>query len=120
MKASSVLQLFLEVAAKASEIATVIRKEKALLDLLVEEKPEIEKNNQYFQDFKTLADVLIQETVRHFISQKIPNLGESIYGEESNTFTNIKGDTITIEIFHKQEDTKDLLSILHFILTFPD
>ncbi|RUS78447.1 hypothetical protein EGW08_013793 [Elysia chlorotica] len=109
MKASSLMQLFLEVAAKATEIATVIRKEKTLLDLLIEEKPDVKKNHQYFQDFKTLADVLIQETVHHFVSQKIPSLADSIYGEESNTFTNTKGDTITIEICHKQEETKALL-----------
>lgn len=109
MKAASVLQLFLEVAAKASEIASVVRKEKALLDLLIEEKPDIQKNHQFFQDFKTLADVLIQETVRHFINQKIPSFGESIFGEESNTFTNTKGEFITIEIFQKEEETKALL-----------
>ena len=80
MKASSVLQLFLEVAAKASEIATVIRKERALLNLLVEEKPEVRKNHQFFQDFKTLADVLIQETVRHFISQKVSTLNFGYIG----------------------------------------
>ena len=75
MKASPLLQLFLEVAEKATQIARVIRKEKALLELLIEEKPEIKKNHQYFQDFKTLADVLIQETVRHFISQKVSSGG---------------------------------------------
>ncbi|GFO06219.1 inositol polyphosphate 1-phosphatase [Plakobranchus ocellatus] len=109
MKISSILQLLLEVAEKASQIATVIRKEKTLLELLIEEKPAIEKNNQFFQDFKTLADVLIQETVRHFIGKKIPNLAESIYGEESNTFTNAIGDSIIVKVCQTPEETKDLL-----------
>lgn len=74
MKASCVLELLLKVADKASQIAKIIRKEKPLVDLLIEEKSGLEKNSRFFQDFKTLADVLIQETVRHYISQQVCQL----------------------------------------------
>lgn len=68
------LKLLLKVAERASVIAKIIRKEKPLLELLVEEKSGIEKNNRFFQDFKTLADVLIQETVRHYLSKEVSYL----------------------------------------------
>lgn len=68
------LELLLKVADKASQIAKIIRKEKPLVDLLIEEKSGLEKNSRFFQDFKTLADVLIQETVRHYISQQVCQL----------------------------------------------
>ena len=54
MKASPLLQLFLEVAEKATQIARVIRKEKALLELLIEEKPEIKKTINTFKISKHL------------------------------------------------------------------
>ncbi|XP_055870396.1 inositol polyphosphate 1-phosphatase-like isoform X2 [Biomphalaria glabrata] len=109
MYISDILRMLLKVSAKASQIATIIRKEKPLVELLVEEKRGLEKNNRFFQDFKTLADVLIQETVRHYISEKIPNIGSSIYGEESNKFTNSLGDCVVVTICHTCEETQLLL-----------
>ena len=41
------------------------------MELLVEEKKGIEKNHQFVQDFKTLADVLIQETVRSYVALEV-------------------------------------------------
>uniref|UniRef100_A0A0B7BPE5 Uncharacterized protein n=1 Tax=Arion vulgaris TaxID=1028688 RepID=A0A0B7BPE5_9EUPU len=109
MKASSLLQLLLKVAEKASVIAKIIRKEKPLVDLLIEEKSGIEKNNRFFQDFKTLADVLIQDTVRHYICKEVPELEASIYGEESNKFTNVVGESVVVEICNTCEETQQLL-----------
>ncbi|CAG5130796.1 unnamed protein product [Candidula unifasciata] len=109
MKASALLELMLKVAEKASLIAKIIRKEKPLVDLLIEEKSGLEKNSRFFQDFKTLADVLIQETVRHYISQQVPEMGSSIYGEESNKFTNVVGDTVVVEICDTCDQTQELL-----------
>ncbi|KAH9499305.1 Inositol polyphosphate 1-phosphatase [Bulinus truncatus] len=104
-----ILKLLLKVSAKAAQIASIIRKEKPLVELLVEEKKGLEKNNRFFQDFKTLADVLIQETVRHYIIEKIPNIGNSIYGEESNKFTNALGDSVVVTICQTCEETQQLL-----------
>ncbi|CAL1536353.1 unnamed protein product [Lymnaea stagnalis] len=109
MQVSSILKLLLKVAAKASQIALIIRKEKPLVELLIEEKIGLEKNNRFFQDFKTLADVLIQETVRHYISEKVPNIGASVYGEESNRFTNAVGDSVVVRVCGTCEETQELL-----------
>lgn len=56
---------------KAAHIARICRQEKELFQLLVEEKKGDEKNINFKHDFKTLADVLIQETVRHSIATKV-------------------------------------------------
>lgn len=56
---------------KAGEIARTIRREPKLFSLLVEEKGEDEKNQRFAQDFKTLADVLIQEALRHHVAQMV-------------------------------------------------
>ena len=43
-----------------------------------QEKSGSDKNSKFAHDFKTLSDVLIQETVRHDLGQKFPNLAENI------------------------------------------
>ncbi|ODM87819.1 Inositol polyphosphate 1-phosphatase, partial [Orchesella cincta] len=52
---------------KAANIARLIRAETKLFSLLVQEKKGEQKNERFVQDFKTLADVLIQESLRHDI-----------------------------------------------------
>ena len=56
---------------KAAHIARLCRAERQLFELLVEEKTGEEKNKRFKQDFKTLADVLIQEVVRKDIRTKV-------------------------------------------------
>jgi len=96
------LQSLICASEKAANIARACRQEPALFSLLVEEKT--------LQDFKTLADVLIQETVRHDISQKFPVIAENIFGEESNTFTNTLGETVTVVVQASQTGTEELLA----------
>lgn len=76
---------------------------------MVEEKTGEDKNAKFEQDFKTLADVLIQETVRHDVGLAFPELSDSIHGEESNTFTNTLGETVTVRVMETQEETEQLL-----------
>lgn len=71
MHAWELLEKLLEVSDKAASIASIIRKEKPLVELLVQEKKAIEKNNKFYEDFKTLADVLIQETIRHDLTKHV-------------------------------------------------
>lgn len=59
---------------KGAKIARVIRAESALLELLVQEKAGDQKNRRFVQDFKTLADVLVQETVRHDLSAQVKKI----------------------------------------------
>ena len=74
------------VSEKAANLARACRSDAKLFELLVEEKTGDAKNAKFVQDFKTLADVLIQETVRHDLSKMFPDLENSIFGEESNEF----------------------------------
>lgn len=95
---------------KAANIARACRAEQQLLALLTEEKKEGEKNPRFVQDFKTLADVLVQETIKHDIGKLFPALRGRIHGEESNKFTNANGDTIRVEVRPTPEATAELLS----------
>ena len=47
--------------------------------IFLKEKTGDEKNAAFSQDFKTLADVLIQETVRHDLGKHYPELMEHIH-----------------------------------------
>lgn len=59
------------VSEKAANIARIIRQDSHLLSLLVREKNENEKNPRFIRDFKTLADVLVQEVVKHDLSVQV-------------------------------------------------
>ena len=61
----------ISVSEKAATLARVIRSEHALFELLVEEKKGDSKNKRFLQDFKTLADVLVQEMVKEHIGSKV-------------------------------------------------
>lgn len=50
---------------KAANIARLVRRNEHLFDLLVQEKTGDSANARFVRDFKTLADVLIQEMVKH-------------------------------------------------------
>ncbi|ESP01783.1 hypothetical protein LOTGIDRAFT_225152 [Lottia gigantea] len=96
-------------ARKGSNIASIIRSNDTLLKLLIEEKKGKEVNERFVADFKTLADVLIQEMVRHDLSLKYPGIEDDIHGEETNKFTNVNGETVVIKLGDQPEDTKQLL-----------
>lgn len=124
---------------KAANVARLVRQDEHLFELLVQEKTGDSANARFVRDFKTLADVLIQEMVRHDISTLVsithickrnryrfsrriqwvfnfssltvqfPELKENIRGEEENTFTNALGDSITVSIQADVSATADLL-----------
>ena len=107
---SELLKCLVCVSEKAANIARACRSEPTLFELLVEEKTGEDKNAKFDQDFKTLADVLIQETVRHDVSQKFPGLSDSIFGEESNKFTNKLGESLIVAVQADENSTKVLLT----------
>ncbi|XP_025093959.1 inositol polyphosphate 1-phosphatase-like isoform X2 [Pomacea canaliculata] len=109
MKLRDLLLAILRVANKARDVARIIRSEHALLELLVQEKKGLDKNERFVQDFKTLADVLIQQMVSHDIAAEFPAMEGSIFGEESNLFTNTLGETKIIQMCPEPEQTKQLL-----------
>lgn len=68
---SDLLKLLIIVSEKAANIARACRHEKELFTLLIQEKKLAEANPRFIQDFKTLADVLVQETVRYEIGKEV-------------------------------------------------
>ncbi|XP_046350111.2 inositol polyphosphate 1-phosphatase-like [Haliotis rufescens] len=96
-------------AEKGAKVARIVRAENTLLQLLVQEKEGKEKNDRFVQDFKTLADVLIQEMVRHDLSLKFPGLEENVYGEESNCFTNTAGKSVVVQLCPTPQETASSL-----------
>lgn len=68
---ADLLSLMLTLSERAGNIARRIRKDDHLIELLTQQKGSEEANPRFVQDFKTLADVLIQETVRHYIGEKV-------------------------------------------------
>ena len=83
-----------------------------------QEKTGDDKNTNSSHDFKTLADVLIQETVRPDIGQEYSPLKDEIFGEESNKFTNTLGESIQVEVCSTLEETSKLLRYSASIVTF--
>ena len=63
-----ILEALLSLSEKGARLARLFRLH---TDLLTEEKTEDTKNKRFSTDYKTLADVLIQETFKHFLSQKV-------------------------------------------------
>ena len=112
---ADLLRLLLQVAEKAANVARVCRQEAPLFQLLVQEKTGDDKNKKFVQDFKTLADVVIQEMIRHDVGAQVrvtplsrqriawwiliffsscvqfPEMVGFIHGEESNKFENGHG-----------------------------
>lgn len=56
---------------KSANIARACKREEELFQLLIEEKKGPEKNKKFVQDFKTLADVIIQEVIKHDLEKKV-------------------------------------------------
>ncbi|KAK7916068.1 hypothetical protein WMY93_011829 [Mugilogobius chulae] len=89
---AALLKALLRVAEKAANVARVCRQEALLFQLLVQEKTGADKNKKFVQDFKTLADVIIQEMIRHDVGAQFPEMVGFIKGEESNKFENGLGE----------------------------
>lgn len=110
MDMSALVGALVRASEKAAALARACRAEEELFSLLVEEKGEADKNPRFLRDFKTLADVLIQEMVRHDLSQLDSGFGARVKGEESNQFTNGLGETICVEVCPTPEETAELLA----------
>ncbi|XP_069012574.1 inositol polyphosphate 1-phosphatase [Embiotoca jacksoni] len=107
---ADLLRLLLRVAEKAANVARVCRQEAPLFQLLVQEKTGEDKNKKFVQDFKTLADVVIQEMIRHDVGAQFPEMDGFIHGEESNKFENGLGESVTVTVCRTEEETATLLA----------
>lgn len=110
LEMSDILLELLRVSEKAANIARACRQQEALFQLLIEEKKGAEKNKKFAADFKTLADVLVQEVIKQNMENKFPGLGKKVFGEESNEFTSDLGEKITVELQSTEKETAELLS----------
>lgn len=68
---SAILRELLRVSEKAAHIARACRQHDALFQLLIEEKKGEDKNKKFALDFKTLADVLVQEVIKRHMEAKV-------------------------------------------------
>lgn len=68
IKMEALLSSLLVLSDKGATIARLFRSHG---DLLVEEKTGEDKNKRFTADYKSLADVLIQETFKHFLSNQV-------------------------------------------------
>ncbi|XP_026203413.1 inositol polyphosphate 1-phosphatase isoform X2 [Anabas testudineus] len=107
---ADLLRLLLQVAEKAANVARVCRQEAPLFQLLVQEKTGDDKNKKFVQDFKTLADVVIQEMIQNDIGAQFPEMVGFIHGEESNKFENGLGESVTVTVCSTEEETAALLA----------
>lgn len=73
---SDILRELLRVSEKAANIARACRQQEALFQLLVQEKKDAEKNKKFVADFKTLADVLVQEVIKQNMENKVRGQGQ--------------------------------------------
>lgn len=65
------MRALVNVSEKAGNIARLCRENEDIFGLLVAEKARDEANPRFVRDFKTLADVLIQEMVRHDVGKAV-------------------------------------------------
>ncbi|XP_064824261.1 inositol polyphosphate 1-phosphatase-like [Oncorhynchus masou masou] len=107
---ADLLKLLLRVAEKAANVARVCRQEAPLFQLLVQEKTGVDKNKKFVQDFKTLADVVIQEMIRHDVGAQFPEIIDHIQGEESNKFENGRGESVIVTVCGTEKETAALLA----------
>lgn len=73
----NLLKEIISISETAANIARICRKDEHLLRLLTQEKNEEEKNQRFLTDFKTLADVLIQEVVKFHLSSRVSSCDTS-------------------------------------------
>lgn len=71
MSAIQLLKELIKASEKAANIARVCRQDEHLFGLLIQEKPRDEANARFEHDFKTLADCLIQESVKYDIGKLV-------------------------------------------------
>lgn len=66
------LYTLIVIAEKAAKISQICRLNlDELFDILIEEKSDDTKNPKFVHDFKTFADVLIQEMAKHTLEAKV-------------------------------------------------
>lgn len=71
IRAAELVKTLVRLSERAANVARSLRSKPQLLELLTEQKAYCPKLRRDKPDFKTLADVLIQETIRYYLGQKV-------------------------------------------------
>ncbi|XP_027197943.2 inositol polyphosphate 1-phosphatase isoform X2 [Dermatophagoides pteronyssinus] len=112
------LEELIQVAEKSAQISRICRDDNdGLFRILIQEKINNDdgKNPRFQHDYKTFADVLIQEMAKFCLEAKFPGFSKQIYGEESNHFQNKLGEKISIQIGNDQQITyENFVKILDY------
>lgn len=69
--ANKLISAIIKVSEKAANVARSCWQDEHLLSFLIQEKKEGEKNPRFLTDFKTVADVLVQELVKHDLCSEV-------------------------------------------------
>lgn len=102
-----VLKALIYASERAANIARSCCNDSMSETLLIAEKGEGEANARFDKDFKTIADVLAQESARSEVASRCPNLAEHFRGEEC---AEING--VNIKLQENVDKTAGLLSSL--------
>ncbi|KAF0291741.1 Inositol polyphosphate 1-phosphatase [Amphibalanus amphitrite] len=105
---ADLLHVLLCCSERAAHLARVCRQSTIFQDV-VEGKADIIKNKTVMQDFKTVADVMVQAMVQHYISAEYPALGGHVLGEESCQFTTVNGTCLDLGVQPTEQETAELL-----------
>lgn len=84
---SRLLKALVVLSERAANVAKLVRRDEHLFELLVQEKTGESANSRFVRDFKTLADVLIQEMVRQEIGALVSDETHSDRQEFEFPFT---------------------------------
>ncbi|GAU98887.1 hypothetical protein RvY_09970 [Ramazzottius varieornatus] len=106
MDAAKVMQTLISLSERAANVARVVRSHSELFESLIQEKDFDTRRKK--SDFKTLADVTIQETIRYFLGREFPYLGAQVRGEETYGFTAKSGKFLSLQIVPNASLMKDL------------
>ncbi|XP_050664471.1 inositol polyphosphate 1-phosphatase isoform X1 [Leptidea sinapis] len=104
---ANILDTLICASEKAASIARSCCESNCSESLLVVEKGDSEANVRFNKDYKTIADVLAQETAKSFIVSQFPSLLNDVRGEECSEIGGL-----TISIQDSVEKTTNLLSSL--------
>lgn len=86
---SDLLLALVRVSEKAANIARACRQEETLFSQLIQKKQDVERNNAFVADFKTLADVLVQEVIKHDIGKQVEILLFAKIKEDTKCFSHL-------------------------------
>lgn len=93
----NIMEALVHASEKAANIARLCRHNENLFPLLTEEKSAEESNPRFVKDFKTLADVLIQQTIRY----EIGNLVCIVFEKKVDFYLHFNGFPFICLLFYK-------------------